>query len=135
MPSTRTPEREAWRNMHLRCTRTDWPGYRHYGGRGIAVDPRRQDFEAFLADMGRRPPGTSLERVDNDPGYTKTNCRWASRKAQQRNTRRNTFIEHAGQRLTVAEWAERTGLNVKTLRKRIQLGWPVQRILEERPNA
>lgn len=135
MPDTVSPERRAWHNMRTRCANPHWPGHRYYGGRGISIDPRWESFETFLADMGSRPVGTSLERIDNDQGYGPDNCKWATRKEQQRNTSRNVYVEHDGVVLTTAGWAERTGLNVKTLRKRLQMGWTPARALQESTRA
>jgi len=81
-----TAERQAWRNMVHRCHNPRHPAFARYGGRGITVCDRwRNDFMQFLSDMRPRPPGHSLDRIDNDAGYTPENCRWAIRSVQQRN--------------------------------------------------
>jgi hypothetical protein len=82
-------------------------------------------FENFISDMGARPDRYTLERINNMEGYSKENCRWATRKDQSRNTRRNRFLEHNGIWATIAEWSERTGLTVETIRNRIRNGWSV----------
>jgi hypothetical protein len=135
MPSKRTPEKEAWRNMHMRCYNPRAVNYPLYGGRGISVCAEWFSFDQFLADMGPRPAGLTLDRIDSNGDYTPTNCRWASRITQQRNTSRNVFLDINGRRATVAEWAAVSGLNVKTLRKRIQSGWPTDRLLEGKRQA
>lgn len=77
----------TWVNMHQRCTNPKRRGFKDYGGRGITVCERWQKFENFLADMGERPPGLSIDRVNNDGNYEPGNCRWATRVEQNRNQR------------------------------------------------
>ena len=86
------PLYESYRQMVRRCNQESHPNYPNYGGRGIKVDdrwlaPRGDGFRTFLQDMGERPEGTSLDRVDNDKGYSKENCRWATPRQQVLNTR------------------------------------------------
>ena len=79
------PTYRSWRAMLTRCTNPYSVSYAQYGGRGVAVCDRWLKFPTFLADMGIRPPGTSLDRIDNSRGYEPANCRWASRSEQNRN--------------------------------------------------
>ena len=83
-----TPEYIAWRHMKNRCENPKDPGYKWYGGRGIRVCERwRNSFEAFYEDMGSRPVGLTLDRIDNESNYEPGNCRWATPKKQAKNSR------------------------------------------------
>jgi hypothetical protein len=77
----------TWKGMRNRCNNPRAPRYKDYGGRGIAVCKRWDKFQNFLADMGERPPGTTLDRKNNDRGYSKRNCRWATPAEQSSNKR------------------------------------------------
>jgi hypothetical protein len=83
-----SPTYNTWRGMKLRCYNKNREDYKHYGGRGIEVCERwRSSFVAFLEDMGPRPPGMTLDRIDVNKGYCKDNCRWATKAEQERNKR------------------------------------------------
>ncbi len=92
----KTPAYRSWDSMIQRCTSPINKGFPRYGGRGITVCERWLSFENFYADMGERPDGTSLDRIDNNRGYEPDNCRWATAKTQNRNKRNtNLSFEYA----------------------------------------
>lgn len=129
----RTPEYRTWCMMKQRCCDIQNKKHQHYGGRGIKVCDRwLESFENFLADVGPRPAGSSLDRIDNNGDYCPENCRWATAKQQARNTSRNRLITWNGVTKALAEWAEEVGIPYGSLKTRIcKLGWPVERALTE----
>lgn len=118
-----TKEYGIWQQAKNRCFSPTVKGYAYYGSRGITMcDEWRDDFMAFFRDMGPCPDGLSLERVNNDGNYEKSNCKWATKSEQARNTRAATFITHDGLTLSLPAWAERTGIKYKTLHLRHRRG-------------
>lgn len=125
----------SWEAMRRRCLDSDAVDYARYGGRGIKVCERwKCSFEHFLADLGERPGGTTLDRIDNGGDYTPENCRWADVKTQGRNQRTNVLLTWNGETLSAPEWAERTGIPVAAIRHRRRAGWSVERTLLEPVN-
>lgn len=120
---TKTSTYNVWVGMVQRCHNSKSKDYERYGGRGIFVCDEWRVFENFLRDMGERPQGKSLDRVDNNKGYSLENCRWADAQAQQRNKRNSRLLTHNGITMTLADWAEHTGINPITLGARIKNGW------------
>lgn len=113
-----------WKLMKRRCYAPGATGYKHYGGRGIGVCAQwRESFASFYDDMGEAPPGLTLDRVDNNGDYSPSNCRWATRAQQRRNTRSNVSITMNGKTMVVQDWAAEIGINVHTLWDRIYNGW------------
>jgi AraC-like DNA-binding protein len=102
-----------------RCTEPNSEKYPIYGGRGITICERWMKFENFLADMGEKVRGMSIERINNNGNYEPENCKWATPKEQANNTRRNRRIAHNGENLTLAEWSQRLGVTPSTLHERI----------------
>lgn len=86
-PSLRKYARNSYYEMVSRCTKPNDPAYANYGGRGITICERWSSFQAFYEDMGSRPKGLSLGRIDNNLGYFPENCRWETREQQNQNTR------------------------------------------------
>lgn len=125
------PEWSCYMGMIDRCLCPTNKHYAQYGGRGITVCKRwRRGFWLFLKDMGPRPsPGHSIDRINNGGNYEPENCRWATMKEQQRNTRANRLLTHNGETMPMATWAERFGMKYTTLKGRISMGWPVARAL------
>lgn len=121
----KSPEYRTWRAMKSRCLNPNDPAYDRYGGRGIAVDPRWADsFEVFIADMGARPEGMTLDRIDNDGDYTKTNCRWATRKEQAANKRSTFLVEIGGEVKCLAVWCSLYKLDPAAVHYRVRkFGW------------
>lgn len=130
---SRSSEYQTWLQMRDRCRNTKSKYWPRWGGRGITIDPAWDSFEQFYRDMGPRPPGLTLERVDNHGPYSKANCRWATYGEQMRNTRRNNLITHDGRTQTITDWAREYGLDVTTLHSRLRLGWPIERALTAAP--
>ena len=117
----------SWKSLRKRCNSKNATGFHLWGGRGITYADRWDSFPNFLADMGPRPSKEySIDRVDNNLGYTPENCRWATRKQQCRNTRRNHLVTFDGKTKTLAEWAETLGFAYATLRDRLgKYGWSI----------
>lgn len=111
---SQTPTYGSWAAMLDRCFQATDPDWNLYGGRGIKVDQRWLKFENFLADMGKRPEGTSIDRIDPNGDYCKENCRWATAKEQANNRRNNRFLTFKGATKTLAEWALELGLGRST---------------------
>ena len=105
MARTHRREYTIWRAMKSRCYVESSSNFAHYGGRGITVCDRwRDDFAAFIADMGPCPEGFTLDRVDPAKSYDPSNCRWASWLTQHNNTRRNRMVLIGDRRVTLAEY-------------------------------
>lgn len=119
-----SPAYRSWADMVKRCTVSTSTGFHKYGGRGIKVCSRWMSFEGFLADMGDRPAGKTLDRIDNEGNYEPGNCRWATPAEQARNTRRTRLLTIDGETLCLADWAARVGIKRQTLYRRIRLGLP-----------
>lgn len=115
------PLNPIWEGMIGRCANPNNKDYERYGGRGITVCQRWLDsYDAFESDMGERPPGSSIDRIDNDGNYEPGNVRWASSAEQSRNTRTNHPVTFNGETHLVVEWADLLGINRITLAGRLR---------------
>jgi hypothetical protein len=111
-----------------RCYNSDGSHWDDYGGRGIKVCRSwlgRRGIDNFMSDMGPRPKGKTLDRVDVNKGYSRSNCRWALPKTQMNNRRYNVYLTYKGQKKTVSEWCEITGVPRNTAYGRLARGWTV----------
>ena len=137
---TGTPEYRSWNSLRNRCLNESNAAYHKYGGRGITICARwLESFANFLEDMGPRPgPQHSIERKDNNLGYSKENCVWATAKVQGRNTRRNYYLMYEGRRVCLAEAAEMAGVPYTLLYYRVVTReWPIEKaiaLLKRGPN-
>lgn len=112
--------------MRTRCLNKANPGFRNYGGRGIKVCKRWDNFKNFYKDMGKRPsPKHSIDRINNDGHYEPSNCRWATQTQQARNKRGIHHVTYKGETRPLAEWAERIGMPLKVIYKRFRKGKPL----------
>jgi hypothetical protein len=116
--TTKNKTYSAWIGMRNRCSNPNHPQYRHYGERGIKVCQRWNDYAAFLADMGEKPAGMSLDRIDNDSGYEPSNCCWATQKEQMRNMRITRRVTVEGVTYVAKDLAERLGVKTDTIVER-----------------
>jgi hypothetical protein len=127
--SNRGKTYKIYYQMISRCHNPNDIGYEDYGGRGIAVCNRwRNGFKYFLEDMGVRPGKMSIDRVDNNKGYSKDNCRWATHRQQCLNKRNSHILTHGGISMNITLWAERLNIDAQTLRWRIKSKWPIDEI-------
>lgn len=120
--------------MKRRCLNGNDKAFDRYGGNGIAVCARwSESFEAFLVDMGRKPAGMTIERIDNRRGYEPGNCRWATVAEQAANKTTSRHITALGRTMILAEWARESGLDHSLIQARLRYGWPPDRAVTERP--
>lgn len=126
----RTPEYSAWMSMKSRCYEPSQSNFKFYGGRGITVCERwRESFESFLADMGPRPEGQWLDRIDSNGHYEPSNCRWATAQDQQLNKRSNRRVVVAGEEMTVIEAVRRFGVPRHKFYRYLDYGMSVDDII------
>ena len=117
---------KSWEKMKARCENKSQYGYESYGGRGIVVCDRWQSFALFFEDMGERPAGMSIDRIDVNGNYEPGNCKWSTVKEQSRNKRNNRNLVINNESRTVVEWAEIAGIRDSIIRRRLARGWSHQ---------
>lgn len=125
-----SPTYNSWAGMIQRCTNNKHDAFKNYGERGITVCDRWQVFENFLHDMGHRPDGKTLDRIDNDKGYFLGNCRWATPKEQTSNKRKSLRVIYKGQILGFLEAARMAGLSPALVKGRKHRGWSIDKIID-----
>lgn len=121
-----------WAAMIRRCYNPAVRGYERYGGRGITVcEEWRSSFESFLRDMGEPPfDGAQIDRIDNDKGYGKDNCRWATARENNNNRHTTLWVNIDGARVCFVDALRKSGVKYETARKRIRdLGWSAEKAL------
>lgn len=120
---------KSWEDMKKRCDNPNRRSYKNYGGRGIKYQEDWKYFENFYRDMGDRPDGHTLERIEVDGNYTKENCKWATWEEQANNKTDNVRIDFYGENLTVEQWNRVFELPPSVLRKRRYRKWSVERMM------
>lgn len=110
---------ESWLRMKTRCGNPNSHNYHNYGGRGIRFCERWLTFENFLADMGERPEGKYLDRIDNDGDYCVENCRWATTREQSNNRRTNRLVTFQDRTQTITQWERELGVSRQLIAKYI----------------
>lgn len=130
----------AWSNMKTRCRNPRYIDFHRYGGRGIGFCNEWKSFGGFFKDMHEdyllhvREFGeteTTLERIDNNLGYSRDNCRWATKKEQAMNRRNNRYIEYLGMKKTIVDWANYLGLKRSTISQRFHVyKWSIERCFQ-----
>lgn len=133
MVGKQTPTYTSWHLMKQRCFNPNHHKYHRYGARGITVCQRWIQFQNFLEDVGERPVGCTIDRIDNNGNYEPNNCKWASSKQQQRNMSTNIKYSYGSEELTAKELSERCGIHHSTLTYRLKKGWDVNKATTKWP--
>jgi hypothetical protein len=124
LPAEYPSEHQSWSSMHERCGNPNHKKYNVYGGRGITICERWDDFKNFMLDMGRKPdPKFTIERRDVNGNYEPGNCCWIARKDQGRNRRNSVFVVYQGKRMLLLDLVEELGLSRGVVYARLKAGW------------
>lgn len=131
--SLRSKERTAWSNMKNRCYNSNYYLFHRYGGRGIVVsDDWKSNYSNFLRDMGRAPTSEhSLDRVDNNKGYFKDNCKWSTPIEQSNNKSTNLILEYNGESKPLSQFCKELNLNYPMVQRRLEMGWHINDAFEK----
>ncbi len=130
---SKTTEYNTWMGIKARCNNEQHPCYYNYGGRGIKVCDRwMESFENFIEDVGKKPDaGSSLDRINNNEGYSKKNCRWASAKEQANNMRCNRLVTVDGMTKSASEMADYFGIKLAVVMCRLNRNWPIDEVFKK----
>lgn len=130
---TFSPEYHSWVSMKVRCYNKNRRSYKHYGAKGVTVCDRWvHSFENFYKDMGARPEGKTLDRIDVYGNYEPSNCRWADSVTQARNSRQTVSVRLNGVTKYLVEWCEYLNISINTVRCRVNKhGWSYEKALTE----
>lgn len=120
---------KVWKSIRRRIYNPHEHNYDRYGGRGLTLSQEWNDYAVFLKDMGECPPGLTIDRIDNDKGYCKENCRWTTYGQQMRNTRRTHFVDVLGKKMCIADIVIMSGLPRATITNRLKKGWLIDDII------
>ena len=124
-----SPTYNSWSAMLARCHNHKHAAFNNYGGRGIIVCERWRLFDNFLSDMGKRPDGTTIDRIDVNGNYDLRNCRWATKEQQAQNTRRTLRVIYQGVEMGFAVAARKAGIKLPAAKSQLWRGWAVEKII------
>lgn len=119
-----------WAEMKSRCLNKNRKDYKNYGNRGIKICDEWMKFENFYEDMGNYPKGKSIDRIDNNKGYCKKNCKWSTRIEQNNNKRTNHLLTYQGKTMNITQWSKYLNISRGVLNARIfRYNWSIEKVL------
>lgn len=119
----------TWKNMWNRCNNPENEDYSAYGGRGIKICKRWNNIKNFISDMGERPKGLTLDRIDNNGNYCQKNCKWSTNTEQARNRRSNVLLTLNGVTKHATDWAKEYGITQRMINHRLKIGWSIEDVI------